>query len=98
MNQERLFKVLLSPIVSEKSTLAADNNRQYTFRVVTDASKQEIAAAVEKLFGVEVERVQVLNVKGKRKRFGTRKGVRQDWRKAYVRLKEGQDIEFAVGG
>jgi large subunit ribosomal protein L23 len=98
MNEERLFKVLLSPIVSEKSTLAADRNRQYTFRVLTDASKQEIAAAVEKLFGVDVERVQVLNVKGKRKRFGMRRGVRQDWRKAYVRLKEGQDIEFAVGG
>ncbi|EGV51637.1 50S ribosomal protein L23 [Candidatus Endoriftia persephonae] len=97
MNNERLMKVLLSPLISEKSSIVADANRQFTFRVVKDATKQEIAAAVEKLFDVEVERVQVVNVKGKKKRFGQIQGRRSDWRKAYVRLKEGNDIDFAGG-
>jgi len=97
MNNERIMKVLLSPVVSEKSALAADANRQYAFKVVPDATKREIEAAVEKLFEVEVERVQVVNVKGKRKRTGMRHGKRKDWRKAYVRLKEGHDIDFAGG-
>ncbi|MCU7905608.1 MAG: 50S ribosomal protein L23 [Candidatus Thiodiazotropha sp. (ex Epidulcina cf. delphinae)] len=97
MNNERLMKVLLSPVVSEKSSLAADSNRQYTFRVTTDATKREIARAVEKLFEVEVERVQVVNVKGKQKRFGNVSGRRSDWKKAYVRLKPGSDIDFAAG-
>ncbi len=97
MNEERLLKVLLSPLISEKSSTVADANRQYAFRVVTDATKKEIAAAVESLFKVEVERVQVLNVPGKRKRFGKIFGRRSDWRKAYVRLKEGHDIDFGGG-
>lgn len=97
MNEERLLKVLLSPLISEKSSTVADANRQYAFRVVTDATKKEIAAAVESLFKVEVERVQVLNVPGKRKRFGKILGRRSDWRKAYVRLKEGHDIDFGGG-
>jgi large subunit ribosomal protein L23 len=97
MNNERLMKVLLSPVVSEKSTIAADANGQYTFRVKTDASKREIARAVEKLFDVEVERVQVVNVKGKQKRFGAILGRRSDWKKAYVRLKAGNEIDFAAG-
>jgi large subunit ribosomal protein L23 len=97
MNNERLMKVLLSPLVSEKSSVLADANRQYTFRVATDASKREIAKAVEKLFEVEVDAVQVVNVKGKQKRFGTINGKRSDWKKAYVRLKPGSDIDFAAG-
>lgn len=97
MNSERLMKVLLGPIVSEKSSIAADANNQYTFRVATDASKREIARSVEKMFDVKVDRVQVVNVKGKKKRFGAIQGRRSDWRKAYVRLKPGSDIDFASG-
>ncbi len=97
MNRERLMKVLLSPIVSEKTALAADENGQYAFRVALDATKREIGAAVETLFKVEVDRVQVINMKGKTKRFGQRKGRRKDWRKAYVRLKAGHDIDFGGG-
>lgn len=97
MSQERLMKVLLGPVISEKSTLAADNDGQYVFRVATDATKQEIGRAVELLFEVQVENVRVLNVKGKRKRLGARSGRRSDWRKAYVRLKPGQDIDFGGG-
>lgn len=97
MNNERLMKVLLGPVISEKSSVAADANRQYTFRVVKDASKREIAKAVEKLFEVGVETVQVVNVKGKQKRFGVIRGKRSDWKKAYVRLKPGSDIDFASG-
>ncbi|MES9832270.1 MAG: 50S ribosomal protein L23 [Candidatus Thiodiazotropha sp. LLP2] len=97
MNNERLMKVLLSPLVSEKSSIIADQNAQYTFRVTTDATKREIAKAVEKLFEVEVERVQVVNVKGKQKRFGAINGKRSDWKKAYVRLKAGSEIDFASG-
>jgi large subunit ribosomal protein L23 len=97
MNNERLMKVLLSPVVSEKSSVVADANRQYTFRVSTDATKREITKAVEKLFEVEVERVQVVNCKGKTKRFGQLNGKRSDWKKAYVRLKPGNDIDFAAG-
>lgn len=97
MNNEKLMKVLLSPLVSEKSSLVADQNRQFTFRVTKDASKREIAKAVEKLFSVEVDRVQVVNVKGKNKRFGRVEGRRSDWKKAYVRLKPGNDIDFAAG-
>jgi large subunit ribosomal protein L23 len=96
MNNERLMKVLLSPLVSEKSSIIADSNGQYTFRVKTDASKREIARAVEKLFDVEVERVQVINMKGKQKRFGAIQGRRVNWRKAYVRLKAGNEIDFTT--
>jgi large subunit ribosomal protein L23 len=94
MNEERLMKVLLGPVISEKGTLSADKNRQYAFRVVSDATKPEIGRAVEILFGVKVEKVQVLNQQGKRKRFGQRRGKRSDWRKAYVRLEPGNDIDF----
>ncbi|MGD2019499.1 MAG: 50S ribosomal protein L23 [Thiohalocapsa sp.] len=97
MNQERLMKVLMGPVVSEKSTLAADNGGQFVFRVSTDATKREIGRAVELMFDVQVDNVRVLNVKGKRKRFGARVGRRPDWRKAYVRLKPGQDIDFGGG-
>ena len=95
MNQERLTKVLVSPIVSEKATFVADRNNQVTFRVLQDATRQEIKAAVELLFKVEVESVQVLNQKGKAKRFGRFSGRRRHIRKAYVSLKAGQEINFA---
>ncbi|BCU06633.1 50S ribosomal protein L23 [Allochromatium tepidum] len=94
MNKERLMKVLVAPVISEKASRLAENCNQVTFRVLTDATKQEVAKAVEMLFEVEVDRVQILNVKGKQKRHGQRLGKRQDWRKAYVRLKAGQDIDF----
>jgi large subunit ribosomal protein L23 len=97
MNNERLMKVLLAPIISEKSTRMAEVSGQYAFRILTDATKLEVARAVELLFEVKVDRVQVLNVKGKQKRTGQRLGKRQDWRKAYVRLKPGQDIDFGGG-
>lgn len=95
MNEERLMQVLLSPHVSEKSTVAADAANQHVFKVATDATKPEIKAAVEKLFNVKVSSVQVVNVKGKTKRFGQRDGKRSDWRKAYVALEAGHDIDFA---
>ncbi len=95
MNQERLMKVLLAPIVSEKSTMVADKNAQVAFRVLQDATKPEIKAAVELLFKVEVESVQVLNTKGKSKRFGRFEGRRRNTRKAYVSLAPGQEINFA---
>ncbi|ADC63278.1 50S ribosomal protein L23 [Allochromatium vinosum] len=94
MNKERLMKVLVAPVISEKATRLAETAGQVTFRVLSDATKQEVAKAVEMLFEVEVDRVQILNVKGKQKRHGQRLGKRQDWRKAYVRLKAGQDIDF----
>jgi len=97
MNKERLMKVLLSPIVSEKSAMAADTANQFGFKVVSDATKPEIAAAVELMFDVKVKKVQTVNVKGKQKRFGAVMGRRNSWKKAYVRLQEGQDIDFAGG-
>jgi large subunit ribosomal protein L23 len=97
MNKERLMKVLLGPVVSEKTTMAAETTGQYAFRVVGDATKREIGRAVELLFEVEVAGVQVVNVKGKQKRFGRTLGRRQDWRKAYVRLKPGHNIDFGAG-
>ncbi len=97
MNNERIMQVLLSPLVSEKTSIAADANRQYTFRIAVDANKLEVARAVESLFDVKVDRVQVLNVKGKTKRSGRVLGKRSDWRKAIVRLQEGNEIDFATG-
>ena len=94
MNQERLMKVLLGPVISEKAALAADAGGQYAFRVAPDATKREIGRAVELLFEVKIDQVRVLNVKGKRKRFGQRQGKRKDWRKAYVRLQPGHEIDF----
>ncbi|MFL6581717.1 MAG: 50S ribosomal protein L23 [Burkholderiales bacterium] len=96
-NQERLMQVLLAPVVSEKSTYVADKNEQVVFRVVANATKPEIKAAVELLFKVQVDSVQVANVKGKEKRFGRFIGRRRHWKKAYVCLKPGQEINFAAG-
>jgi large subunit ribosomal protein L23 len=94
MNQERLMQVLVAPIVSEKSTMLADKNNQVAFRVLQGATKPEIKAAVELMFKVEVESVQVVNQKGKQKRFGRQTGRRRNVRKAYVCLKAGQEINF----
>ena len=95
MNQERLMNILQQPHISEKSVLAADKNRQYVFIVANDATKPEIKKAVQLMFKVDVEQVQVLNRKGKTKRFGQRMGKRSNTKKAFVSLKEGQEIQFA---
>jgi len=97
MNKECLMQVLLSPIISEKATIATETGNQHVFRVAPDADKREIGQAVELMFDVKVDRVQVLNVKGKRKRFQQRSGRRPGWRKAYVRLQPGHDIDFGGG-
>ena len=93
--QSRLMQVLLAPVISEKSTFVADKHNQVAFRVARDATKPEIKAAVEFMFKVEVESVTVSNVHGKGKRFGQMSGRRNHWRKAYVSLKAGQEINFA---
>lgn len=98
MNQERLMQVLLAPQISEKATYVADKHEQVVFRVATDATKPEIKAAVELLFKVEVEGVQVANVKGKVKRFKGATGRRKGWKKAFVSLKPGHEINFVEGG
>lgn len=95
MNQERIYQVLLAPHVSEKGTMLAEEHRQHVFKVATDATKSEVKVAVEELFKVKVEKVRILNMKGKTKRFGGRLGKRSDLRKAYVTLESGNDIDFA---
>lgn len=94
MNNERLSRILIGPVVSEKSTRVADQGQQIVFKVLPDASKPEIRKAVEKMFDVRVTAVQVANVRGKIKRFGQTLGRRSDWKKAYVTLAEGSDIDF----
>ena len=94
VKDERLYQIIKRPIISEKSTISADQNQQIVFEVLTDATKTEIRAAVEKLFEVKVAQVQVVNVRGKIKRFGRFPGKRSNWKKAYVRLAEGHDIDF----
>ena len=101
-NEERLMKVLLAPVISEKATFAAEKNEQVVFLVTQDATKPEIKAAVELLFSpkdkkLEVEGVRIVNVKSKEKRMGKFVGRRSGWKKAYVNLKAGQDINFAEG-
>lgn len=93
MNEEKLFQVILAPHISEKSATAADKYKQYAFRVADDASKPVIKAAVEKMFNVKVESVQVNNVRGKMK-YGRHPGKRKNWKKAFVRLQPGQEIDF----
>jgi large subunit ribosomal protein L23 len=95
-NAEQLMNVVLAPVVSEKSTRVADKYRQYVFRVADAATKPEIKAAVELLFKTKVDSVTVSRVKGKQKRFGRTMGRRNNWKKAYVRLAAGQEINFAV--
>jgi large subunit ribosomal protein L23 len=95
-SNERLMTVLLAPVVSEKATFIADKHEQVIFRVAPSATKPEVKAAVEMMFKVQVESVQMLNVKGKKKRFGQFNGKRRDWKKAYVSLMPGQEINFAA--
>ena len=96
-SQERLLNVLVAPQISEKATYVADKNEQVIFRVASDATKPEIKAAVEMVFKVSVKSVQVSCVKGKQKRFGRFTGRRSNWKKAYVCLAPGQEINFAAG-
>lgn len=95
MSREFLYKVLTGSIVSEKSTFIGEKNNQYAFRVAPTATKEDVKAAVEMLFKVQVKSVQILNLKGKVKRFGRYNGKHNDVRKAYVTLAEGQEINFA---
>lgn len=94
MNQERMYSLIEGPHISEKSTVIADSAGQVVFRVALDAKKYEVKEAVEKLFDVRVVDVRTARAKGKRKRFGRVNGRRRDWKKAYVTLAEGQDIDF----
>jgi len=96
MSQYQLYDVLEAPIVSEKSTIAAEKDNRFVFKVNKQANKYQVKKAVETLFKVEVDSVHVLNVKGKQKRFGKTLGQRSDWKKAYVKLKPGHDISFAT--
>jgi len=94
VSQERLTTVLVAPHVTEKTSLAMQNSNQYAFRVRKDADKTEIKKAVELMFEVKVAAVQVVNEPGKDRRFGKRTGRTQDWKKAYVRLADGQAIDY----
>ena len=94
MSQERLMKVILEPRITEKSTLLGEKHNQFVFKVTKDATKPEIKKAVELLFKVEVDSVQVTRVQGKQKRFGQMLGRRASWKKAYVKLKPGFDIDY----
>ena len=97
-DEDRLMQVLVAPIVSEKATLIADKSNSVTFKVLQDASKPEIKAAVELMFKVEVKGVSVVNTKGKTKRFGKSTGRRDNVRKAYVTLKPGQELNLSGEG
>lgn len=96
MNQAQLINLLDAPIISEKSSIAAEKENRFVFKIRTYATKPQVKQAVETLFNVEVASVHVLNVKGKQKRFGKILGKRSDWKKAYVKLKSGHDINFAT--
>lgn len=97
MNNDRLCQILLSPRVTEKTTRVGEDSNQYVFHVISDAKKSEVKGAVELLFDVNVEAVRIVNVKGKNKSFRMRPGKRSDWKKAYVRVQEGQVIDFLGG-
>ena len=101
-NTERLARILLAPVISEKSTFVGEKSNQVVFRVVSDATKPEIKAAVETMLSkkdekLEVRNVRIVNVRGKEKRFGRFVGRRSDWKKAYVCLKAGQEITLLKG-
>jgi large subunit ribosomal protein L23 len=96
-SETRLLQVILAPVITEKATMIADKNEQVAFRVAPDATKPEIKAAVELLFKVQVEKVAVTNVKGKVKRTGRFTGRRDNWKKAYVCLAPGQELNFVAG-
>lgn len=95
MNQERVFQILVGPHVSEKAAIVADQSNQYVFKVAVDATKAEIKTSVEQLFKVKVNAVRTLKVKGKVKRNRYGFSTKPTWKKAYVRLEQGQDIDFA---
>jgi len=96
MSSYQLIDVIDAPIISEKSTIAAEKANQFVFRIKKQATKLQVKRGVEAMFSVEVDSVHVLNVKGKKKRFGKTLGQRSDWKKAYVKLKPGHDINFAT--
>jgi len=96
MNQERLYTVLVEPHFSEKVSLLSEKRNQYGFKVARDATKAEIKTAVEELFKVTVEGVSTVNVKGKTKRTVRAMARKKDWKKAYVRVAQGQEIDFMV--
>jgi large subunit ribosomal protein L23 len=95
MNQERLYKLILGAHISEKTAVIADEANQFAFKVVKDATAPEIKEAVEKIYDVSVKKVTVMNVKGKVKRNVSGLSRKPSWKKAYVRLEEGQDIDFS---
>lgn len=94
MNVDRLHQIIRAPLISEKANRVAESDNQVVFKVSRDATKAEIRQAVEALFEVRVTKVNTLNVKGKTKRFGRSMGRRSDWKKAYVTLAEGSEIDF----
>lgn len=96
MNAERLLMVLREPHTSEKATVMAEKFKQFTFKVLNTATKLEIKQAVEQMFNVKVKNVTIMNVKGKQKRFKQSSGKRSDWKKAFVSLYDGYDIDFTV--
>ncbi|ETO94205.1 50S ribosomal protein L23 [Legionella oakridgensis] len=96
MNPERLIMVLREPHTSEKATIMAERFKQFTFKVLRTATKGEVKQAVEQMFNVKVKSVSVINVKGKSKRFRQLNGKRSDWKKAFVSLQPGYDIDFTV--
>ena len=99
MNEQKIMSILLEPKVTEKSSMIGELNNQYVFKVSKNATKPEIKKAVELMFdGAEVESVQVTNVKGKRKIFKRSPGQRANWKKAYIKLKPGFDIDFMGDG
>jgi large subunit ribosomal protein L23 len=97
MNVERMHQIILAPVISEKATRVAEKRNQAVFKVLRDAEKAEIKEAVEKLFNVKVSGVRTLNVKGKNKRFGQSTGRRSEWKKAYVSLAAGQELDLGAG-
>lgn len=99
MNDQRVYQVIKAPLISEKAAIIGDAANQHVFKVATDAKKDEIKKAVEQIFNVKVAKVRTANVKGKTKRQGMRMGKRKDWKKAYVSLEQGHEIDLAaVGG
>lgn len=92
----RLLNLIIAPVISEKSTRLADEENTFVFKVKKEATKPEIKRAIELAFNVEVEKVRTVNMKGKKRGFGLRKGKRPDWKKAYVKLKPGYDIDLSV--
>ena len=96
MNKERMLQVLRAPVVSEKTALVQEKSNQFVFEVASDATKGDVKEAVEALFNVKVEGVNMVSVRGKKRSFRGRQGSRGDWRKAYVRLSQGQTIDLTA--